>query len=388
MYLLVTLLIAVIAFHTQANLLFWAFGVMVGALVVSLVIGVLVLRRIEVRRLLPEHAVAGEPAALRYEISNRSLWLPVFGLVLTEAAPPSPSADERRPRQARWVAAPATWVLHIGPRQTVHTQAACHLDRRGELALGSIVLTCAFPFGILERRLEIAAPATLLVYPRLYRIQRRLLERLAGHDPTGRRFVERGGGVEEFFGLREYRAGDSLKTVDWKHSARFGKLVAREMTKASVPRLRLTLDLRRTEDEPLTEAAIDLAASLICDAYFHGHEVGMTILGASPASFMTHHSLPHRTHMLNTLARLETNLPGDAAHPDALETSQVSTSPHGPATVIIAPRAAAPVPAGIMVLSAEELASYVREAGAGDAYLQPALHRARSQRWVIEEAVA
>src|SRR5690606_21260727 len=115
-----------------------------------------------------------------------------------------------------------------------------------------------------------------------------------------------GGGTEEFFGLRPYRFGDSFKTIDWKHSARTGSLISREFTQPSPPKIMLLLDLTRQEQpspDPTTdqhpksdaqegrpsrrrpkpsrpdphdpvERAISLAASLVCDAYFYGYQVG------------------------------------------------------------------------------------------------------------------
>ena len=59
------------AVNTQANLLFGVFGLMIGVLIVAGMISRVVLRRLKVRRLLPEHAVVGKPIALVYEFTNR-----------------------------------------------------------------------------------------------------------------------------------------------------------------------------------------------------------------------------------------------------------------------------------------------------------------------------
>src|SRR4051794_14501739 len=58
------------AVNTQANLLFGVFGLMIGVLLVAAVISRVVLRRVEVRRLLPEHGVVGKPVTLLYEFTN------------------------------------------------------------------------------------------------------------------------------------------------------------------------------------------------------------------------------------------------------------------------------------------------------------------------------
>lgn len=345
-YVVVTLLILGAAIYTQANLLFWAFGLMVGGLIVSLVLSVQMLRGVSIQRLPPAHGVAGEMLLIRYSVVNRS-WLPVFGLVIHETWGPrrwfgegyrrsGPIAD--RPR--RLAGRPFGWVQHIGPHQTIQAEAPCWPLRRGHLDFERIVISSSFPFGVTRKIVEVDQPGRVLVYPPLFRFNRRVLFKLSQVDPGGRKRVEKAGGAEEFFGLREYRSGDSPRMIDWKHSARMGTLIAREMTHPSPPRIMLLLDLsappakargptpaargirqalrRRlaspaARDKALTaadpvEQAICLAASLVCDAHFHGYQIGMAVLGVAAPTFPVHHSLPHRTKMLEALSTLDVTL--------------------------------------------------------------------------------
>src|SRR5688500_277275 len=85
MYVIVTGLILGVAIYAQANLLFWSFGLMVGGLVVSVGVSWLMMKGLEVQRLLPQHAVADEAAVLRYQVVNRKGFLPTFGLVISES---------------------------------------------------------------------------------------------------------------------------------------------------------------------------------------------------------------------------------------------------------------------------------------------------------------
>jgi uncharacterized protein (DUF58 family) len=342
-YVVVTGLILGAAIYTQANLLFWAFGLMVGGLVISLILAWQSLRAIGVQRLLPSHGVSGEALVLRYHITNRS-WLPVFGLMIQEAWGSGgrgwkrigPVADAPPRLKAR----PHGWALHLGPHQAIQADATCWPLRRGLLRFQTVLVSTSFPFGIIRKVVAFELPAELLIYPRLYRMNRRILYSLSNLDPSGRKQVERGGGTEEFFGIRPYRYGDSLKMIDWKHTARTGNLVAREMTQPSPPRVMLLLDLtaggdraagrgqhaagehpnaggRHTQRASLPdrktsasatgneERAVSLAASLICDAYFHGYQIGLAVAGVRCTTFPVHHSLPHRTKMLEALASLD-----------------------------------------------------------------------------------
>ena len=313
MYVMVTGLILGAAIYTQANLLFWAFGLMVGGLAISLLLSWQMLRAIQVQRLLPGHGVCGEALVLRYHLTNRS-WLPVFGLMVHETwgqggikglirrktwRRVGPVAETPQRLKAR----PHGWVLHIGPHQVIQAEATCWPMRRGVLTFERIVVSTSFPFGIIRKVVESHQPADLLVYPHLYRMNRRTLYSLSQLDPSGRKQVERAGGTEEFYGIRPYRVGDSLKMIEWKRSARTGELVAREMTQPSPPRVMVLLDLRDPDDEA-KENAISLTASLICDAHFHGYQIGLAVAGARCTVFPVHHSLPHRTRMLEALAGL------------------------------------------------------------------------------------
>lgn len=351
LYVVVTMLIYAAAQFTQANLLFWGFGLLIGGLVISVAMSWLTMRRIELQRVLPAHGVAGEAMMLRYQLINRKKWTPAFGLRISERW-----VDDRRRwwwwRRSRLPDSlngrPYGWVLHLGANQTAQAEAPCWPTKRGHLHFHRVTVTTTFPFNVIGRVIEYDLPGRVLVYPHLWRIDRRVLHKLSAADPYGRKRLDRGGGHEEFYGLRQYRVGDSMKLIDWKRSARTGELVTRDLTQPSPPRLMVGLDLTggppadekhvarnggrrrrrsaaRPQPDPI-ESAISLAASLVCDAYFHGYQIGLIVSGADAAAFPIHHSLPHRSRMLETLSLLNPAQPS----PDA-------QTPAVPPTVIVRP---------------------------------------------------
>src|SRR5437899_7130961 len=64
------------AINTQANLLFGVFGLMIGVLLISGVVSRFVIRRLEVHRVLPEHACVGEVLRFSYDIANTKRFWP------------------------------------------------------------------------------------------------------------------------------------------------------------------------------------------------------------------------------------------------------------------------------------------------------------------------
>jgi uncharacterized protein (DUF58 family) len=318
----------------QSNLLFWTFGLMVGGLAVSYMVASQMLRNIEVTRILPLQAITGEATSIRYKIVNHKTIVPIFGLIITENwgkgrhgwKTTGPVAD---PLQ-RLMGRPFAWALHVAPNQTMEIESVCWPLRRGSLKFDRIVVMCGFPFGLVQRVIEIEQPEEVLVYPRLYRLHRKILgDQQQTNRAGGTRHKEQGGGHEEFFGLRDYRPGDSLKLVDWKRTARTGELITRELNIATPPRVMFNLDLTalpmgKRLDEPgsqsqevnqeqmanpmlmdAAEEAVSLTASLICDAYNRGYQIGLSVTGMHTQPFPIYHSFSHRQRMLESLAMLD-----------------------------------------------------------------------------------
>lgn len=330
-YVVVASLILCTGIYAQNNLLFWAFGLMVGGVLASVLVAWLSMKGLRIERLPPDHAVVGQPLVLRYLITNPKLFMPVFSLVVTENwGKGSRGWRKHGPvaqKPQRLTSPPIGWVMHLGPKQIVQAEAMCWPCRRGHLNFERIVLTTTFPFGFLRQSLEVEQSNQVLVYPRLHRLSRSLWFRLAAADPGAHLQIDQGGGTEEFFGLRRYRPGDSQRHVDWKHTARTGQLISRELTIPCPPRVMLALDLSQPQvppsspdtqknkkkehhaleqdlDDPV-EQAISLAASVICGAHLQGYQTGMAVVGFPQTLFRIHHSLTHRNNMLEALALLD-----------------------------------------------------------------------------------
>ena len=374
LYLVVSGLILGAAVYTQANLLFWGFGLMVGGLVLSVAWSVAALRGLEVTRTVPKHAAVGELMVVRYELHNRN-WLAVFGLTVREGwgrgrrgwRRSGPVA--RRPRQLS--GPPHAWASHVSPGRSIGAEAPCWPLARGRLRFERVEAVTGFPFGIVQKAVVFHQADEVLVFPAIYRLGRSLLDRLASSTGSGAHAVDRPGGHEEFFGLREYRPGDPQRVIDWKRTARTGTLVAREMTSPRPPVVSLLLDLREAPPDGagggaggsvggwvLEERAISLAASVICEGYQSGYRVGLAVLGPSCPVFPALHSVVHRTTMLQALARLDLSRRGGGAAVDRSRCNVIIWA--GPGTATQSPRRAGPGGgAGVTVLGAADFERYV-----------------------------
>jgi len=321
-FVLITAASITTAIYTQANLIFLAVGLLLGGLMTSIVWVWIGMRGITLERLDTMHAVAGEELVLRYQINKHSR-IPAFNLILTETWGRGLRGYKRRGPLAehppRLLERPTGWVVHLSRSGRCQAQTSCWPTRRGPLELNQIEVQCTFPFGIIRRVLIFESPQEVMVLPRLRRIARQVMSAVTRLDAGGFHQLDKAGGSEEFYSLRQYHKGDSLKIIDWKHTARTGKLLSRELTSPVPPTLLILLDLqayamcepgelapaRDEDDELCIDRAIALTASLVCDAYMAGYRVGLTANGVECQTLKPHHSLPHRTTALEMLAQLE-----------------------------------------------------------------------------------
>lgn len=100
---------------------------------------------------------------------------------------------------------------------------------RGDHAFGPVQVLLRSPFNLWRRSLLIAAPQTIKVYPNFAEVAKYALFATDNRlSQIGiRKYRRRGEGLS-FHQLREYRAGDALRQIDWNASARLKKLISRE----------------------------------------------------------------------------------------------------------------------------------------------------------------
>jgi uncharacterized protein (DUF58 family) len=165
---------------------------------------------------------------------------------------------------------PSQFVAELRTGQTVDLHGEITYERRGRVEYGALTIRSGHPLGLASVR-RLAEPAgSLIVLPRLGRLHRAQLQRYMSrrsaslgqsrgvpcHAPTAQ---------AEFYGLRPYRPGDSLRHLHWRTTARRGELMVREYEEWPNDDLTLVLEARkgpRDADGPLLEQAISLAATI------------------------------------------------------------------------------------------------------------------------------
>lgn len=267
LYFAVTAFLVVGAVNSQNNLLFIALGIAVGAMVVSGIVSGAMMMGIDIERAsLPDTRV-GEPGVVRYVVRNRSRLFPAFALHIEELP-----ARDKSDRNADKIHA---FVGHIGPGGLAEAEAAAWPKSRGPIPLRAVRVWTVFPFGIIRKSITFVSPAEGIARPLVLPVRQVFINRVRDRSRRGGMSVARVGMGDEYYGLRQYAVGDSMRQIAWKPSARTGDLLVVQHA-AETPR-RIWIELR---DDPSwntldREKAIVLAASLAEAMKKAGFAVGL-----------------------------------------------------------------------------------------------------------------
>jgi uncharacterized protein (DUF58 family) len=285
-YISVTLLIALGAFNSGNNLLFWTFGLALSLLVVSGVFSGAMLMGLRVEREWVSGASAGGVMRVRYRVRNTNRVFPAFALQIDEVG-----FDDGPPPRGAWlarflgrsvpstdigpVACPRTFVSHVGAGEVVHPEAVSEARRRGMVGFRAVRVRSTFPFGLVGKLLLFTQPGSSVVTPEAETGHAGVLRGVTGGVHAGAPSRRPGRG-EEFFALREYIHGDSPRDVAWRASARRGSLLVRQFAAPAPERVWIVLRVRtRAGSDQEDERAIRIAAGLVRDADEHGMAFGL-----------------------------------------------------------------------------------------------------------------
>jgi uncharacterized protein (DUF58 family) len=215
--------------------------------------------------------------------------------------------------------------------------------RRGLHVLSHYQLITSFPFGFVRRAVTRSVNNNFLIYPPLAEVSPKLLSMCRSADTSGEQSRPQPGGADEFYGVKEYRAGDNPRWIYWRRSARSGKMVSKLMTQVSPPRVLLLVDTFVAERTPEGHAAIErciaMAASLAVAAIDQGLSVGLCTWSDGWALVQPTRGKRHKDELLSLLSRLALNTTHDL--PEVLESAQ-QVLQSGTTPVLFTPRKSEP----------------------------------------------
>jgi len=266
-YVLVVSFIVVGAVWRQVNLMIVLSGLMIGPVLLNWRISAATVRRLQVRRYMPDCVHAGESFGIEITVRNLRRRLSSWFVGVTDrisyvgGAPQSHSSDVD------------VFLPQIPADELSKTTYRCSLPARGEYEFGPMTVFTRFPLGLLKCSRAVAGTETLIAFPRLGTLTKSWYD-LVRSRQTGfqrslnRRALTEGGDV---YGVRDLQAGDSRRSIHWRMTAKLGELAVRQFEELDSFDLTLVLDLWDQENDDAAvsddvELAVSFAATVVHEA--------------------------------------------------------------------------------------------------------------------------
>ncbi len=287
------------------NLLFVLSGMMLGLLVTNFSAVLFLLRRIEVVRMLPEQVHAGDDLIVQLK-----------GTTSAKCARWAIVVEDRLSREEQQAEDSTEVVYAMFPKIPVGEPASTHyrgrLMLRGRYHFGPLRIATRFPLGLVSRVATLQHHDTLVVLPRLGRLQSawyRLVTHGGRNGTIARKRFFRDDG--EFYGLRDWASGDSRRWIHWRSTARRGQLTVRQYEPLGQSNLCLLVDLWQPEgpddaQQERIEDLISLAATAVVDACQQRCRLTVAIAGQDPRLLSGTGSMTVRQEILEALAEAKT----------------------------------------------------------------------------------
>ncbi len=156
---------------------------------------------------------------------------------------------------------------------------------RGGFQWSDVHAMVSDPFGLFESELDLPAAADVLVQPRVKKFRFFPLRPESTLHSPGSIPARIGGTGTDFWGVREYHAGDPLRRLDWRRTARHPRqFFTREFEQEEIADIGVILDARQNNDiqsgdDSLFEHGLRATASLVELFLRHGNRVSFLMPG-------------------------------------------------------------------------------------------------------------
>ena len=210
-----------------------------------------------------------------------------------------------------------SFLITLGPFEAKEVSYTCHGQTRGDYRLGPVVCKGADLLGYLPWQRAFDAEGHAIVYPTIYSLELVNDKGLpAGSLSIEDKLYE---DITRFRSMREYIAGDDMKRINWKASAKTGSLYTMEFDSTLYFPVYMVMNVCKRDypqrfRESLMERAIETCASLTF--YFTGlkQDIGLLSTGeTTDGSFTVVPCKPGYEHAMEILELLARTSARDAS---------------------------------------------------------------------------
>jgi uncharacterized protein (DUF58 family) len=155
---------------------------------------------------------------------------------------------------------------------------------RGRYRLDRARLAIEDPFAFARHDLELPATGAIVVYPRIFELDRLFPDGGGPNGVSGRYLLSRGAGFD-LHSVRDHQRGESLRRVHWPSTARRQKLMVKELEDSPRDEAAVVLDARAglvagTAPDSSFEMMVRAAGSILRRLASEGRRSALVISGA------------------------------------------------------------------------------------------------------------
>jgi uncharacterized protein (DUF58 family) len=212
---------------------------------------------------------------------------------------------------------------------------------RGNFSWKSIQTRVIDPLDLVETEIQLPAGATIQIRPQIKKFKAIPFRPHGTLHAPGSIPARLGGSGTDFFGVREYHPGDSLRWLDWRLTARHPrKFFTKEFEQEEIAEIGLILDSRRRTNlniggKNLFESSIEATASL-AEMFLHqGQRVSLLVFGETLINAFPGYGKQQLQRIMNCLSRAKIGTENSSSI--SLDLIPLETFPTHALLVIISP---------------------------------------------------
>jgi len=204
-------------------------------------------------------------------------------------------------------------ILSMAPEESV-TLSYRVSGGRGRYRFKGLRVVARDHSGLFKKEELIPAQARLVIFPKMTKFKRVAIRPLQTHGFAGSIPARKPGSGTDFYNVRDYQLGDSLRKINWRVSARHERsFYTNQFEQEGIADVGLILDARdqgyiRNSRGSLFEFGVQATASL-ADAFLSdGHRVALLIYGFGLDRVFPGYGRVQRERILHALARAQTGV--------------------------------------------------------------------------------
>lgn len=257
-FIVLSFIVGFSAINTSNNMLYLIFGIMISLVIISGVISMINLSRIDIGLVNIPDIYALTPAFLIFRLKNEKPVIPTTSLTIR-------------------MGGSGSYLLYLPPGSGKDVKVECFFKKRGLSELPEVTLETRFPFGFFKKWIKAdLSGSRVLVFPKINEV---VTEDSSNTDEySGNKEQKRTGQGEELKSIRDYRPGDNKKDIDWKSTAKVNKIMVKEFLSADTKNAEIVFDPERENFKNL-EQYISEKASLLVEYIKKGFTVDFIIRG-------------------------------------------------------------------------------------------------------------